>query len=293
MNIEELHTFIKLCEIKNFTKTADALCMSQPTVSLHIKNLEREFQTQLFQRSPKLLCITPTGEILLERARQMVQLYEQTSQELLDYHHTVQGHLKIGASFTIGEYILPPLLVKLKEQYPELSFQIIIGNTEEIVQCAKLFQVDIGLVEGKTNEKEIIVEPFKDDELVIVSAACHPLAAKKNVSIADLQNEDWITREIGSGTGEYLKQFLQANELKVKTLMSISSIQGIKETVMNNLGLSMLSKSVIERDLKTGEMHVIQLDAPPLLRTLSYIYAPSMKEKRNVNIFIEALRQLF
>lgn len=293
MNIEELHTFIKLCEIKNFTKTADALCMSQPTVSLHIKNLEREFQTQLFQRSPKLLCITPTGEILLERARQMVQLYEQTSQELLDYHNTVQGHLKIGASFTIGEYILPPLLVKLKEQYPELSFQIIIGNTEEIVQCAKLFQVDIGLVEGKTNEKEIIVEPFKDDELVIVSAACHPLAAKKNVSIADLQNEDWITREIGSGTGEYLKQFLQANELKVKTLMSISSIQGIKETVMNNLGLSMLSKSVIERDLKTGEMHVIQLDAPPLLRTLSYIYAPSMKEKRNVNIFIEALRQLF
>ncbi|WP_042477389.1 LysR family transcriptional regulator [Bacillus ndiopicus] len=292
MNIEELHTFIKLCEIKNFTKTADALCMSQPTVSLHIKNLEREFQTQLFQRSPKLLCITPTGEILLERAKQMVQLYEQTRQDILDHHHAVRGHLKIGASFTIGEYILPPLLAELKEKYPELSFQIIIGNTDEIVQYARLFQVDIGLVEGKTNEKEIIVEPFKADELVIVSSVKHPLAAKKTVTIADLQNEDWITREIGSGTGEYLKQFLQANELKVKTLLSISSIQGIKETVINNLGLSLLSRSVIERDLKMGEIHIVQLESPPFWRTLSYIYTPTMKEKRNVKIFIEALREL-
>ena len=227
MNHEELKTFIRLCEVKNFTKTAEILTMSQPTVSLHIKNLEKEFQTQLIQRSPKQLSITPTGEILLERAKQMIQIYEQTKQEILDHHHTIQGELKIGASFTIGEYILPTLLVELKEKYPKLSLQIIIGNTEEIVKYVKLFQVDIGLIEGTTDEKEIVVKPFQDDELVIVSSIHHRLATMRNVTITDLQNEDWILRESGSGTGEYLRHFFRTNGLKIKSLLTISSSQGI------------------------------------------------------------------
>lgn len=290
MHHEELNTFLKLCEIQNFTKTAEALSMSQPTVSLHIKNLEKEFQTQLFQRSSKQLNITPTGEILLERAKQMMQIYEQTKQDILDHHHAIQGELKIGASFTIGEYILPSLLVELKAHYPELSLQIIIGNTEEIVRYVKLFKVDIGLIEGATDEKEIIVEPFQEDELVIVSSVNHHLANKKSVTITDLQNEDWITRESGSGTGEYLKHFFRTNGIKVKSLLTISSTQGVKETVINNLGLSLLSKSVIERDVKMSEVNIVQLENYTFLRTLSYIYSPIMQEKSNVKIFIDTLR---
>lgn len=291
MNQEELNTFLKLCEIQNFTKTAETLSMSQPTVSLHIKNLEKEFQTQLIQRSSKQLSITPTGEILLERAKQIIQIYEQTKQDILDHHHAIQGELKIGASFTIGEYVLPAILVKLKQKYPELSLQITIGNTEEIVRYVKLFKVDIGLIEGSTHEKEIIVEPFKEDELVIVSSIKHPLANKNSVTITELQNEDWITREPGSGTGEYLKHFFSTNGIKVKSLLTISSTQGIKETVINNLGLSLISKSAIERDLKMGEVNVVQLENHTFLRTLSYIYSPIMQEKSNVKIFIDALLQ--
>ena len=113
MHYDTLKTFITLVEVKNFTKTAEILRMSQPSVSLHIKNLETEFNTTLFRRSPKSLKITPTGEILYERAKQMITIYEQTRQDILEHHNSIKGELKIGASFTIGEYILPSLLLEL------------------------------------------------------------------------------------------------------------------------------------------------------------------------------------
>jgi DNA-binding transcriptional LysR family regulator len=286
---EELKTFVTLAEVKNFTKTAEILLMSQPSVSLHIKNLEKEFQTKLFQRSPKYLKITPTGEILYKRARQMITIYEQTRQDILEHHHSIKGELKIGASFTIGEYILPPLLYDLQSKYPEIELHVIIGNTEEIVQSVKLFQVDIGLIEGQTNEKEVSVHPFLQDELFIVSSNDHPLTRKEKVTIADLQNQSWVTREIGSGTGQYLNHVIRSNGLKVKSLLTISSNQGIKETLMKGMGLSLLSQSVIERDVEHGNLSIIHLTNVSFTRTLSYIFAPIMQDKKNVNIFIDAL----
>ena len=291
MNNEALKTFVTLAEVKNFTKTAELLLMSQPSVSLHIKNLEKEFQTQLFLRSPKFLKITPTGEILYDRAKQIITIYEQTKQDILEQHNIIKGELKIGASFTIGEYILPSLLIDLQKDYPDLELQVIIGNTEEIVQSVRLFQVDIGLIEGQTNEKELSVHPFLQDELFIISSNDHKLANKNDVTMTDLQNQSWITRELGSGTGEYLNHVIRSNGLKVKSLLTISSNQGIKETVINGMGLSLLSRSVIERDVQHKNLSIIKLKDHSFNRTLSYVYSPIMIDKKNVKTFINALNK--
>ena len=291
MNNEALKTFVTLAEVKNFTKTAELLLMSQPSVSLHIKNLEKEFQTQLFLRSPKFLKITPTGEILYDRAKQIITIYEQTKQDILEQHNIIKGELKIGASFTIGEYILPSLLIDLQKDYPDLELQVNIGNTEEIVQSVRLFQVDIGLIEGQTNEKELSVHPFLQDELFIISSNDHKLANKNDVTISDLQNQSWITRELGSGTGEYLNHVIRSNGLKVKSLLTISSNQGIKETVINGMGLSLLSRSVIARDVQHKNLSIIKLKDHSFNRTLSYVYSPIMIDKKNVKIFINALNK--
>ena len=291
MNNEALKTFVTLAEVKNFTKTAELLLMSQPSVSLHIKNLEKEFQTQLFLRSPKFLKITPTGEILYDRAKQIITIYEQTKQDILEQHNIIKGELKIGASFTIGEYILPSLLTDLQKDYPDLELQVNIGNTEEIVQSVRLFQVDIGLIEGQTNEKELSVHPFLQDELFIISSNDHKLANKNDVTISDLQNQSWITRELGSGTGEYLNHVIRSNGLKVKSLLTISSNQGIKETVINGMGLSLLSRSVIARDVQHKNLSIIKLKDHSFNRTLSYVYSPIMIDKKNVKIFINALNK--
>ncbi|MGM7722456.1 LysR family transcriptional regulator [Metabacillus sp. Hm71] len=291
MYYDALRTFVTLAEVKNFTKTAETLRMSQPSVSLHIKNLEKELQTKLFIRSPKFLKITPTGEILYDRAKQMITIYEQTIQDILEHHNSIKGELKIGASFTIGEYILPTLLLDLQKDYPELELQVIIGNTEEIVQSVRMYEVDIGLIEGQTNEKELSVHPFMEDELFIVSSTNHKLAQKTEVTIADLQNQAWVTREVGSGTGEYLNHVFRTNGLKVQSLLTISSNQGIKETLINGMGLSLLSRSVIERDVQHQNLSIIKMKNHSFKRTLSYVYSPIMADKKNVKTFISALNK--
>ncbi|MDQ0858993.1 LysR family transcriptional regulator [Bacillus sp. V2I10] len=291
MYYDALKTFVTLAEIKNFTKTAENLRMSQPSVSLHIKNLEKEFQTTLFLRSPKFLQITPTGEILYDRAKRMITLYEQTRQDILEHQNSVKGELKIGASFTIGEYILPSLLLDLQSEYPELELQVLIGNTEEIVQSVRMHQVDIGLIEGQTNDKELAVHPFMQDELFIVSSRNHNLASKDEVTFADLHNQPWVTREVGSGTREFLNHVIRTNGLKVKSLLTISSNQGIKETLINGMGLSFLSKSVIERDVQNKNLSIIKMKNQTFNRTLSYIYSPVIEDKKIVKTFINALNK--
>lgn len=294
MYFDELKTFVTLVEVKNFTKTAELLLMSQPSVSLHIKNLEIEFQTKLFIRSPKQLKITPSGEILYDRAKQLISMYEQTKQDILDLQTSVRGSLKIGASFTIGEYILPSLLYNIQKEHQALELEVVIGNTKEIVQSVKRHEVDIGLIEGQTNEKELSVHPFLKDELFVVSSATHPLATmNRDIFISDLKDQVWVTREVGSGTREYLNHVIRSNGLKVRTLLSISSNQGIKETISKGMGLSLLSNSVIHKEVNNGELAIIHIKDFQFPRTLSYVYSPTMKKKKNVELFITSLQEMW
>ncbi|PLR67229.1 MULTISPECIES: selenium metabolism-associated LysR family transcriptional regulator [Bacillaceae] len=289
MYYDALKTFIAVVEEKNFTKAAEKLLISQPSVSLHIKNLEKEFQTTLLIRTPKHLNLTPTGEILYNRAKQMVHLYEQSKKEIYEHHHYIKGDLKIGASFTIGEYILPGILAELHAEYPDLNLEIIIGNTEEIVKHVRLFQVDIGLIEGQTNEKELTIQPFMEDELCIIAPPDHPLAERGEIEIEELQKQEWISREKGSGTREYLEHLLSSNGLQVKSLLTISSNQGVKESVMNGLGLSILSRVVAGRDVQQNNLSILQIKHHEFRRKFSYLYSPIISHKKNRDIFIEAL----
>lgn len=291
MYYDALRTFITLVEVKNFTKAAEKLHISQPSVSLHMKNLEQELGTKLVVRSRKSFQVSPTGELLYDRAKQIIRIYEQTKRDILAHHQIVKGKLKIGASFTIGEYILPNLLVDVHNAYPELELEVIIGNTEEVVRHVQLFHVDIGLIEGQTNNKELTVHPFMQDELYVVASIHHPLTAKKQVTIADLQNQPWVSREEGSGTREYLEHVIRSNGLKTKSILTISSNQGVKETVIKGMGLSLLSHSVIERDVALKQLAILNLQRIHFTRTFSYVFSPIMKSKQNVEAFLNMLKK--
>ncbi|MGE7624228.1 LysR family transcriptional regulator [Viridibacillus sp. NPDC096237] len=291
MYYDALKTFVALADIKNFTKTAEYLHISQPSVSLHIKNLENEFNTQLFLRSPKSLKITPSGEILYERAKQMLAIYDQTKSDILTLQNEISGKLLIGASFTIGEYVLPSLLVTLQQQYPELDLEVIIGNTDEIVEAVHSLKVDIGLIEGQTTNKELIVEPFMEDELLLVASPSHVLVKKESLTIQDLHNQTWLTREEGSGTRNYLLHVLESNNINIKSLISISSNQGLKEFMIQGTdGLTLLSKNVIEHELKRKTLAVIQLEDHFFKRNFSYVYSSIMGNKKITSMFIKELK---
>lgn len=291
MYYDALRTFIAVVEEKNFTNAAEKLLISQPSVSVHIKNLEREFQSQLFIRSPKTLKITPSGEILYERAKQMVQIYENTKNEIHEQQHTIKGTLKIAASFTIGEYVLPAILAELYKEYPKLDFIVTIGNTDEVVKLVQFLQVDIGLIEGNTDEKDIIIQPFMEDELTIIAPPDHPLKHAKSIKIEDIHDETWVSREKGSGTREYLEHVIRSNGLKMNSLITISSNQGVKETVMNGLGISILSTCVVKRDLEQGALIQLKPDKELFKRKFSYIVSPIAGEKKMISLFLDALHK--
>lgn len=290
MYYDALRTFIAVVEEGNFTKAAEKRLISQPSVSLHIQNLEKEFETTLFIRSPKQLQLTATGDLLYERAKQIIQIYETTKEQINEHHTSIGWELKIGASFTIGEYILPDILEELYQMNPEIRLEIIIGNTEEIVEHVKLFHVDIGLIEGQCNEKSLEVTPFMQDELTIVAMKNHPLASKE-VSIEELHNQIWITREKGSGTRAILDHLMRAQGLKAKNIISISSTQGVKEAVIRGMGLTLLSRAAIIRDVENGMLDVIRLKGETFLRRFSYVTSPLVRKQAAIGLLLKLIKK--
>lgn len=290
MYYDALRTFVTVVEEGNFTRAAEKRLISQPSVSVHIQNLEKEFDTTLFVRSPKQLQLTSTGELLYERAKHILQIYDATKEEIFGMHHPVHMELKVGASFTIGEYVLPQILDQLYQLHPDIKLEVTIGNTDEIIEDVKLFHVDIGLLEGQCNEKSLNVFPFMKDELKIVSAFHHPLAQQEGVPIEQLQNQTWVAREKGSGTRAFMDHVLRSHGLKAKNMIAISSTQGVKEAVIRGIGLSLLSKFAITRELENQNLSVIPIKDEAFIRKFSYVYSPLAGKKMVIDLLINLLK---
>ncbi|MEL1135669.1 LysR family transcriptional regulator [Desulfitobacterium sp. THU1] len=260
MIIEPLEIFKKVAEEKNFSKAAEDLFISQPAVSSHVRNLESEFGTKLINRSSKHVELTPAGEIFYEEATKIINQYKETKEKINQIQSVVTGTLRIGASFTIGEYILPELVSQMATRYPQLNISVTIANTEEIAQGLRQKRLDIALAEGEMNDREFMVEPFMEDEMVLIAPPVHPLTKSKSVSAKDLQDFVWILREAGSGTREFSDHFMQALKIKMRHSYVFSSNTGVKAAVISGLGIAMVSKLIIQKELKAKELMIITLD---------------------------------
>lgn len=289
MYYDALRTFVAVVEAKSFTRAAEKLRLSQPSVSLHIKQLEREFGSKLIDRSPKHLYVTTAGQMLYERALQMLNLYEKTKEDIYAYNHKITGTLHIGASFTIGEYILPVLLAEFRCRYPDVEVEVTIGNTKRIIEAVKLLQMDIGLIEGQTSDKDLCIVPFMKDEMVLVAPMDHPLAARKSVTPDALQDEVWVVREEGSGTRVYFDHMIRSLGIKVKKMITLSSNQGVKESVAAGLGLTLLSKWVVRKPIRHGELHALTIQGESFPRRLSYILPAHAERTLLIEVFLEGI----
>lgn len=289
MQLEELKTFIIVAELKNFTKTAVKLNMSQPTVSLHIKNLEEELNTPLFIREKKAFHITPAGDLLYKRAIQLLRLAEQTKEEILWQHKEVNGVLRVAASYTIGESVLPNVLVRMHDKYPDLQIEMTIKNTEDVATAVRELKCDVGLIEGSVKASELMVQPFKEDKLLLVASKDHPLAKRNVVRIEELLYTHWVMREEGSGTREYTDYILQGigNIKPSKTI--ISTNEGVRQAVLSTLGIAALSIHTVNDDLLSGELVRLNVAIEPLVRTFAVLSTPLMAGKRHVQVFLTAL----
>ncbi|MDF9761449.1 MULTISPECIES: selenium metabolism-associated LysR family transcriptional regulator [Peribacillus] len=284
--MDPLKVFVTVIEQKNFSKAGDILNLSQPGVSLHIKNLENELGTKLIYRSPKQVQITEPGKILYRHAKQMLDHYETAIREINEFNNVVSGTMKIGASFTIGEYYLPKVLAEFAAQYPMVDIQIIISNSNEVIQGIRSNKLDIGLIEGETDYKDIDVRPFMNDEMIVVVPPVHPLSQTDIIEGTLLQNQTWVLREQGSGTRTYSDKLLSSLELNIKKTFIFTSIQGVKEAVMAGLGIALLSRLTVQKELKSNELKTFHLKNEPIIRPFSIVKKLDFEASKAMDLFL-------
>ncbi len=256
--IEELKTFIAVVDKKSFTKAANSINISQPSVSLHIKTLEKCFDTRLIERSNKQrnILITQTGEILYKKAKQVISLLDDTKEELNNYHNSTSGTLKIGASMTIGEFLLPLILGEFIKQFPNVKLEVAIENTHNIYERFKNYDIDIALTEGTVPVHDYTFKNFYKDTMVVVTP--NSFTFNRNIDLKTyLSNQTWMHREEGSGTGEYLNIFLNTEGISPKNFIILGSNYAIKEAVKNNLGVTFISSLVVTTAANNNELKII------------------------------------
>ena len=289
--LEELKTFIAVVELESFTKAGELINLSQPSVSLHIKNLEKYFNATLITRSSrqKNIIITERGQLLYRRAKEILRLFNSTKNELENISNSLKGHIKIGSSLTIGEYFLPNFLKEFSKEYPDIEIEIIIQNTASICDGVRNLKLDFGLIEGIVSSHEFKQEYFLEDSMVLMVPYKHSLTEEK-FSYDKLQNLRWISREFGSGTREYLDIFLTTNEIVPKSIMVLGSNYAIKEAVKNGLGVTFISNYVAREGYKNKEVSIIEVDNN-FKRHFSYLVSRDISLSMISKVFIENLKQ--
>lgn len=291
MNMDQqLQVFVTVVEKQNFTRAAEELHMTQPAVSQYIRTLENNIGTRLLERSNKYVRLNQVGKIVYHHAKEILGLYTKMQTLVDDVINVANGPISIGASYTFGEYVLPYIIAKLQQTYPDIQPTVTIGNTTEIASLVDTNQLDVGIVEGHFKDQELTIEEFAEDQMVIVASSENILGGpEKSITISDLEKETWIVREKGSGTREATEKMFNRFGVLPAKLMSFGSTQPIKESVEAGLGISLLSKWAIQKELRNGELSVLNIKWLPFTRKFS-IVTKSQFQTKALEVFISLLR---
>src|SRR5699024_9066871 len=252
------------------SRTAEELLMTQPAVSQYIRMFEENMGVRLLERTNKYVRLNKAGEIAYHHAKEIIGLYTKMDLLIGDLTNQAKGKLSIGASFTFGEYVLPRIISVMQREYPDIQPIVTIGNTRHIAELVENHQLDIGVVEGRIKKTKLIQKTFTEDELFIVASSDHFLH-QSTISTSELNKTMWITREEGSGTREAMDNLLIKLGVQPEKTMEFSSTQPIKEVVTSGLGISLLSKWAIQKELNNGNLSILQVEGTPFSRQFSYV----------------------
>lgn len=283
-----LQVFHTVARLLSFTKAAEALHMTQPAITFQVRQLEEHFNTRLFDRTHNRISLTEAGKQVYGYAEKIFELYNEMESSVRELTGDVSGVLMLGASTTIAEYMLPSLLGDFKSKFPDVTIRLAVANTDGIVSMVEDNEIDLGVVEAPVTNKNLAVEVCRVDQLVVIVPPGHDLAERKAVKAADLIEYPYIEREEGSGTREVIREYLKASGLSPNSLdviMALGSPEAIKGAVETGMGISVLSRTTISKELELGILLAISLD-PPLERPFSFVH---QKQKFRVRAMEELL----
>lgn len=292
---DSMRVFITVAEKKNFSKAAKALSLTQPAVSFQIQTLEQYYQTMLFDRVNRHIKLTSAGELLLEYAIHMNNLQAELEKNMQQLTGHVKGELLIGASTTIGEYILPFIVGDFKKEYPDVNVTIDIMNSEQVENLVKNRSIDIGIIESDSQDKDLECTKFLDDEMSLIVPADHPWAAKGKITLEELREEPFIIREPGSGSRLVVEQAMIDADFDIETLnvvMEIGNTSAIKAAVISGLGMAIISKWASKDVVKMGKVAQVDIEGLNMHRNFNIIMNKEKFESEAASKFIDYLNAL-
>lgn len=267
ITLRQLSVFAEVLKSGSTTQASQMLALSQSAVSAALTDLEGQLGVQLFDRVGKRLVVNEHGRLLYPRA---LALLEQAT-EIEQLFREDNGAIRVYASSTVGNYILPEIIARYRRDFPALPLEMSVGNSQDVINAVADFRVDIGLIEGPCHTAEIISEPWLEDELVVFASPASPLL-RGEVTLERLASAPWILRERGSGTRELVDYLLLSHLPEFHLGMELGNSEAIKHAVRHGLGISCLSRRVIAEQLEAGTLKEIAIPLPRLVRTLWRIH---------------------
>ncbi len=257
-----LRVFYSVACNLSFTKASKELFISQPAISKHIHELEVRYKTSLFERTGNRIRLTRAGELLLAHARSLLAAYRQMDFEMNLLTDNFSGELRLGASTTIAQYVLPPVLASFIKKFPEIKVSLLNGNSQDVERALREGRITLGLVEGNTRQSTMRYTPFMKDELVVVTRADGKFACHDELTLEELRSLPVVLRENGSGTLEVLEAALAGHHVRLSdlnVLLQLGSTESIKLFLENADALGIVSVRAVTRELMSGRLKVIDI----------------------------------
>lgn len=294
LNHFSLRTFYILANERSFSKAAKILCLSQPAVSHQIHSLEEYLETRLFNRIKGEINLTSSGVILFKYAEKILALYQEAEKEIANLTDLKRGQLVIGASTTIGQYFLPPLLGEFKDLHPKIEIFLTNANTEVI--CSQLLNnlIDLGIVEAPVKHKDILSEKFIEDELIVITSSKHRWQEGEEIDQEEFKKEPIILREPGSGTRKVIENRLNKARIKLTDLnikMELGNSESIKAAVEAGLGISIVSQWTVLKEKKLGSLKILRLNGISFKRDFTIILTQGQFKTKIMEQFLTFLKE--
>lgn len=267
ITLRQLEVFTEVLKCGSTTQASSALSLSQSAVSAALSDLETQLSVRLFDRVGKRLVVNEHGRLLYPKA---MALLEQAG-EIEHLFQSEAGALRIAASSTIGNYILPKMIAGYRRDFPAVPLELNVGNSRDVINAVADFRVDLGLIEGPCHMPDLLTQTWQQDELVVFAAPDHPLL-QSPVTLDALAQAPWILREAGSGTREVVEHILLSHLPHFDLVMELGNSEAIKHAVRYGIGISCLSRRVIEEQLQTGVLVEVPVPLPQLNRALYLIH---------------------
>ena len=290
MELRHIEVFVEVAKTKSFTKAAENLGLSQPTVSLHLQNLERELGVKLIDREGRNISLTPAGKLFFEYAAEIVSLKERALLALKRFLGSVEGTFVIGASTVPGEFILPRILPEFMKQYPKTKFKIRVMDSEMVIQSVAEGDMEMGVVGAKGEEEKLIFRPLCRDRVVVVAPNSDKYPDR--VDMNGLAELPFVMREKGSGTRRAFERALEGYGMKVEDLnvvAEVGSTTAVKEAVRSGLGCGIISELSVRSDLEKGDLKIVDVEGLEILRDFFVVLRKGKTLSPAIELFVDFL----